>query len=382
MKLMKSVAAHRTYARPATATRPAFCCDELRTNNMTTQLAAIMPTRRSNDASWSARLDLHRRCVALTTRPGSSASPSADEQQHSRTHHAADVDGIAREFRARGFAVVRQLVPEWHLDALRSALREYIEGSSSTTSSSAVGSEDGPLHYYEGSEAERGTDTSALKYISFQAFNHLPDRQRFQPLRELPLMPELEDLARACLSTPAGHPERALTYAMRWLNKPPLPDRGARSATPPHQDSFYFARSPVQGQEQGEPPPLELPRLCSLWLALDPVDEGNGCLRYRPYSHKQGILPHQAGGPLGFSQQLAVTRDGSAAAELAADSDDKEEEEEEEEEEAEEVSVILAPGDCVLHDGCTIHRADANHSRTRHRRALGITYRAVSRDSR
>jgi hypothetical protein len=55
---------------------------------------------------------------------------------------------------------------------------------------------------------------------------------------------------------------------------------------------------------------------------------------------------------------------------------------EEEEEEAEEVSVILAPGDCVLHDGCTIHRADANHSRTRHRRALGITYRAVSRDSR
>lgn len=40
------------------------------------------------------------------------------------------------------------------------------------------------------------------------------------------------------------------------------------------------------------------------WLALDPADLENGCLRYVKDSHKAGIRDHQLSGVLGFSQCL------------------------------------------------------------------------------
>jgi phytanoyl-CoA hydroxylase len=307
----------------------------------------------ASPASWSARLDLHRR--SLCNRSGTAVSSPAG------LHAATDATAVAGELRSRGFCTVRQLLPEWHVDALRSALDEYM---ASTRDVVGDASSDGQMRYYEGAADERGAET--LKYIGFHEFNHLPETPAFRALRELPLQQDLVDLARACLSTPVGHLERALTYATRWLDKPPVQDRSKRSATPPHQDAFYFVGD--QGREQ--PQQLardQLPRLCSLWIALDHVDGENGCLRYRPYSHRLGLLLHRPGGPLGFSQQLSVGLDHSTQ---QADWPGKE---------GEEVSVSLAPGDCVLHDGCTIHRADANQSTTRHRRALGVVYRAVPR---
>ena len=61
-----------------------------------------------------------------------------------------------------------------------------------------------------------------------------------------------------------------------------------------------------------------VPRLPKVWIALDPVDEENGCVRYVPGSH-------------------------------------------------------LQPGDVLVHHAMTIHRADGNTS-DRHRRALGAVY--------
>lgn len=299
-------------------------------------------------ANWPVRLDLHRR--SLCNRFGTAVSSPAE------LHAAADVTAVAGELQSRGFCTVRQLLPQWHVDALRSALDEYMASTSDGVGNPAS---DGRMRYYEGTVDERGAET--LKYIGFQEFNHLPEAPAFRALRELPLQQDLVTLARACLSTPVDHPQHALTYATRWLDKPPVRDRSKRSATPPHQDAFYFVGD--QGREQ--PQQLtrdQLPRLCSFWIALDHVDEENGCLHYRPYSHTRGLLPHRPGGPLGFSQQLSVDL------EHGAQKDDWQG--------LEEVSVPLGPGDCVLHDGCTVHRADANQSTARHRRALGVVYRA------
>jgi len=51
------------------------------------------------------------------------------------------------------------------------------------------------------------------------------------------------------------------------------------SAKPYHQDNAYFLCSPPD-------------KVVTAWIALDDVDEANGCLRYIDGSHREGILPH------------------------------------------------------------------------------------------
>lgn len=124
-----------------------------------------------------------------------------------------------------------------------------------------------------------------------------------------------------------------------WFNKPPSSD----SPTPPHQDNYYFNLTP--------------PNVVTIWLALDPIDDANGCLRYVTRSHKYGVRPHGRSGVLGFSQAVA----DYAAADGAA-----------------EVAVHLQPGDAVAHHGDTIHRAEPNRSPTCHRRAFAMVFRGES----
>ena len=124
-----------------------------------------------------------------------------------------------------------------------------------------------------------------------------------------------------------------------WFNKPP----GTKHITPPHQDNYYFNLKP--------------PNVLTIWMALDPVDDGNGCLRYVAGSHRRGIRPHGRSNVLGFSQ--GITDYGP---------DDQ----------AREVPIQLQPGDVVVHHGNTIHRADANGSTTRNRRAFALVCKGVS----
>ena len=79
-------------------------------------------------------------------------------------------------------------------------------------------------------------------------------------------------------------------------------------------------------------------------MALDPVDDENGCLRYVPGSHQRGFRPHNRSNVLGFSQ--GITDYGP---------DDL----------AHEMKIHLQPGDAVAHHGMTIHRAEPNRSQSR-----------------
>ena len=51
------------------------------------------------------------------------------------------------------------------------------------------------------------------------------------------------------------------------------------SEKPYHQDNFYFRCTPGD-------------HVITAWIALDDVDEENGCLRYISGSHKKGVLDH------------------------------------------------------------------------------------------
>lgn len=122
---------------------------------------------------------------------------------------------------------------------------------------------------------------------------------------------------------------------MQYFNKPP----GIGKPTPPHQDGFYAKMSPLEGM--------------TMWLALEDVDEENGCVRYINGSHKRGLRTHGKTGTLGFSQGITDYGDEDKAAE---------------------VCMIAKPGDLMVHNSLTIHRADGNQSATRTRKALGFIY--------
>ena len=126
---------------------------------------------------------------------------------------------------------------------------------------------------------------------------------------------------------------------MQFFNKPP----GASRPTPAHQDGFYFKLDP----------PLAL----TMWLALDPADEENGCVRYVEGSHLKGMRSHTLTNTLGFSQ--GISDFGSE--------DDK----------ANEVALAAASGDLLVHDSMTIHRAEGNRAVGRQRRALGFIFYSV-----
>ena len=123
---------------------------------------------------------------------------------------------------------------------------------------------------------------------------------------------------------------------LQYFNKPP----GIGQPTPPHQDGYYFKLKP--------------PLAVTMWLALEAVDEENGCVRYVRGSHRAGMRPHGRTATLGFSQ--GMTDFGSA--------DDL----------ANEIAMPAEAGDLLAHHALTIHRADGNQSLTRTRRALGFIF--------
>ena len=127
---------------------------------------------------------------------------------------------------------------------------------------------------------------------------------------------------------------------LQYFNKPP----GLGRATPAHQDGYYFMLNPCEA--------------VTLWLALDDVDEENGCVRYVPGSHRQGLREHQRTGVLGFSQGI---EDYPTAEDAQS-----------------EVPVPTKAGDLLIHHALTVHRADANRSKSRSRRALGWVYFSAS----
>ncbi len=141
------------------------------------------------------------------------------------------------------------------------------------------------------------------------------------------------DLARTLLG------DEPVASNMQYFNKPP----GIGQPTPPHQDGYYFMLEPCEA--------------VTIWVALEPVDQENGCVRYFKGSHNAGLLPHKPSGTLGFSQTVADFGDVQ--------------------ERFDEISLPAEPGTLLAHHALMVHRADANTSTDRTREALGFIYYAA-----
>ena len=112
---------------------------------------------------------------------------------------------------------------------------------------------------------------------------------------------------------------------------------------PPHQDNYYFKLEPCN--------------VASVWVAVDPIDQENGTLRYVAGSHRAGVRPHGRTDILGFSQGVTDYTEAD---------------------EEKEVALSLKPGDALIHHGWTIHRADPNTSTTRHRQVFAMVFQGES----
>ena len=212
-----------------------------------------------------------------------------------------------------GFVLVRDFLPQDEFEILAENIDRYIRDVAPTLPDSAA-------FYQDKSRPE------TLKQMQDMA-GHDPF---FEDYRS---HPRWNTLATTLVgeTVEAGRPE--------WFNKPPSTEH----PTPPHQDNYYFNLTP--------------PNVGSVWMAIDPVDEENGCLRYIPGSHLKGLRPHGQTSVLGFSQGIA---------DYGADDEELE------------VAVHLRRGDAVVHHCEVIHRADPNRSTKRHRRAAAMVFNGIS----
>lgn len=220
-------------------------------------------------------------------------------------------EAISDTFRRDGFAVIRGFLDPGALAELQGHLDRYIREV-------VPGLPDASAFYVDRSRPETLKQLQHMEHDPFFA-------SRLQDPRWVGLATDLL----GCEVT---------AQSVEWFDKPP----GTASPTPPHQDNYYFCLKP--------------PDVVTIWVALDPVDAENGCLRYVAGSHRLGVRLHGRSNILGFSQGIMDFGP---------------------EDQAREVAVHLQPGDAVAHHGETIHRADANQSATRHRRAFAMVVRGT-----
>jgi ectoine hydroxylase-related dioxygenase (phytanoyl-CoA dioxygenase family) len=222
------------------------------------------------------------------------------------------LDEIKSRFDRDGFVIVRQLLERDEFNELCANLDRYIREVVPTLPDSHA--------FYDAKG--RPKTLKQMQHMGHDAFFSAYRRQ-----------PKWLALAQALLG------EDVEIQEPEWFNKPP----GTNHVTPPHQDNYYFNLKP--------------PNVLTIWMALDPVDDANGCLRYVVGSHRHGIRPHGRSNILGFSQGISDYGPGDRSREVA---------------------IHLQPGDVVVHHGNTIHRADANRSEIRNRRAFAMVCKGLS----
>jgi phytanoyl-CoA hydroxylase len=223
-----------------------------------------------------------------------------------------DLAALKRDYDRDGFVTVRQLLSSEEFAELNRELDRYIREVVPTLP-------DADAFYVDKSRPE-----------TLKQMQHMQVDPYF---RDYTQQPKWIALAEALIGEPVKceYPE--------WFNKPP----GEEAPTPPHQDNYYFCLKP--------------PNVLTMWMALDRVDEENGCVRYVRGSHRKGVRPHGRSNILGFSQGILDFGDADRALE---------------------VLTQLEPGDVIIHHGNTIHRAEPNRSKTRHRRAFAMVIKGVS----
>lgn len=173
---------------------------------------------------------------------------------------------------------------------------------------------------------DRGENLTRYRELFDQMVNLWTD---FEGIRRLTLSRRLGEIARRLIGA-----ERVRLWHDHSLVKGPRTD----TPSPWHQDWVYWPMNQVGAM--------------SCWLALDDVDENNGCLSFVPRTHSWGPYP-----PISLTNPEPLF-------EMV---------EEEHEQDLKPVCMKMRAGSCTFHDGLTFHYAPGNKTDAP-RRAMAIIY--------
>ena len=129
---------------------------------------------------------------------------------------------------------------------------------------------------------------------------------------------------------------------MQLFEKHPKISKPTRS----HQDNAYFKSTPAT--------PL------TIWIALDDIDEENGCVYYAPFTHLTPTRKHQRYHP----HTTFRVRSGVPGLSLCLHEHPDETD----------LPIIVKKGDVIIHNCNLVHRAAMNNSENRRRRAIGLVF--------
>jgi phytanoyl-CoA hydroxylase len=213
-------------------------------------------------------------------------------------------------FDTEGYEVFYDIVPKDEVDYLRSIYDDFLHG----------------VYDLEGLRSDLSGDVSTEKKVEKITQIMRPSLLAAQ-LLETKTYQNVIHHAKSILGD-----DMSIDFDM-MINKAP----GTMTETPWHQDAAYW-------------PKLSDTRAVSFWIALDEVDQDNGCMMYVPKTHDGKIRHHYQ---------------PNAGGALRCDVSDQE-------------TVFhgeIPTGTAIAHHGFTIHGALGNSSTDRQRRALIVNLR-------
>ena len=169
---------------------------------------------------------------------------------------------IANQFRRHGFALVDEFLSPDEVDHLQDELTRYVD---------QVVPRLDPRHVFYEQEHK-------------VLIKHLTSPDLYDDYyKEMLNRPATLEVVQACLGTPAEPISSEVFYKHARVG----------TETPYHQDNAYFLCHPDDD-------------VITAWIALDDVDESNGCLRYIEGSHLGPILNHEPLPNEGYNKVPAV----------------------------------------------------------------------------
>ncbi len=221
-----------------------------------------------------------------------------------------DIQSLKSSFDKEGYVYIPGFLSPEEIEVLNDNLRRFIREVKPAMS---------PNHYFY----EDKNDVATLKQMQ--------DLEKYDSyFKAMAVNSRFETIAKTLLG------EDVICKTVEYFNKPPRIGK----STPPHQDGYYFMLNPQQA--------------LTMWLALEKVDEENGCVKYVRGSHLNGMRAHGRSSTLGFSQHIV---------DFGTEDDLKNE-----------MAFPANPGDLLVHHALTIHRAGPNTTADRTRKALGLIY--------
>ena len=228
-------------------------------------------------------------------------------------------------FHEQGFLIVRGLVPPEDVQELNAHMDRIVDGT----------------EHFPGVEpppAEWTPDKKVGYYLRVHMLHRvLPIHERFL------LHPRVLDVLEALIG-----PDVLALQSMLFFKQPGQPGQGY------HQDSYYIPTIPDT--------------LCGAWLALDVVDEENGCLWMTSGSQNEPVYPDSDGVTENGQRDLSDIKPIANASDtdenvngltrVARKYPGRE------------IKAEVAPGDVIFFGGHILHRSHTNMSKTRTRRSF------------